>query len=69
MKTILFIVLLIVASVLVIHASRRIIEGIANLVVVFKSRRHIDLPVQRNGIVFNKKTGKLEADQTYVMTF
>ena len=69
MKTILFIVLLIVASVLAIHASRRIIEGIANLVVVFKRRRHTDLPVKRNGIVFNKKTGKLESDQTCVMPF
>ena len=69
MKTILFIVFLIVTSVFVIHASRRIIEGIANLVVIFKRRRHTDLPVQSNGIVFNKKTGKLEADQTCVMPF
>ena len=69
MKTILFIVLLIVANVFAIHTSRRIIDGIGNLVVVFKRRRHTDFPVQSNGIVFNKKTGKLEADQTYVMPF
>ena len=55
MKTILFIILLIAASVIVIYAARKIIEGVANLAIVLKKRKRPDLPVQRNGIVFNKK--------------
>ena len=66
MKTVLFIILLIAASVIVIYAARKVIEGVANLVIVLNRRKRPDLPVQRNGIVFNKKTGKLEADQTCI---
>lgn len=69
MKTVILIVVLIAASVVAIHAARKIIEGIANLAIVVKKRKHPDLPVQRNGIVFNKKSGKLEADQTCILPF
>jgi len=37
-----------------------------NIMAYNKSRRQPDLRNQKQGIVFNKKTGKLEADQSFI---
>lgn len=69
MKIIIYILILIVVSVVFILAARKLIECIVNLIIVFKKGKHPDLPMQRHGIVFNKKSGKLEADQTCILPF
>ena len=46
-----------------------LVEAIINLNVIKHEKQMPDLAKQRNGIVYNKKTKKLEADQSLILPF
>ena len=50
-------------------AAKKLIEGIINLSVILKKGNRFDVSKQKNGIVYNKKEKKLEADQSMILPF
>ncbi len=48
---------------------KKIVEGVFNLNVVLRKNNSHDISKQRNGIVLNTKTKKLEADQSLILPF
>lgn len=50
-------------------AAKKLIEGIINLSVLLKKGNRFDVSRQKNGIVYNKKEKKLEADQSMILPF
>ena len=69
MKTLLIIASLIILCVLAIYFFRKLMESLVNLYILSKKKNSHDLTKQRNGIVLNKKTKKLEADQSLILPF
>lgn len=51
------------------YLIKELVEAIINLKVINREKQMPDLAKQRNGIVYNKKTHKLEADQSMILPY
>lgn len=51
------------------YLIKKLIETIINLIIIGQESKRPDLAKQRNGIVYNTKTKKLEADQSLILPF
>lgn len=69
MKTVLFLFALVVGTSVAIFAVTRIIRIIINLVVYLRSKRRMDYHIRSCNVVFNRKTGKIEPDNSIVLPF
>ena len=69
MKTVLFLVVLVVGTSVAIFAVSRIIRIIINLVVYLRSKRSMDYHIRSCNVIFNRKTGKIEPDNSIVLPF
>ncbi len=56
-------------GILAMFLIKKLVEGVFNLKIVFKKDNLRDISKQRNGIVINTKTKKLEADQSLILPF
>lgn len=56
-------------GILAMFLIKKLVEGVFNLKFVFKKDNLRDISKQRNGIVINTKTKKLEADQSLILPF
>ena len=59
---------IIALSVAIMFLSKKIIEGVLNVKALNEKNFH-DVTRQKHGIVYNKKTQKLEADQSLILPF
>ncbi len=69
MKLITTCITLVLLTVVAMLCVKKIVECILNIKVLNKKENHYDVAKQRNGIVYNKKTKKLEADQSIILPF
>lgn len=58
-----------VLTIVAVLCYNKIIKCIAKLNIKSKKEYRYDIAKQRNGIVYNKKTKKLEADQSIILPF
>lgn len=63
------IIALIVGTLFIMFFLKKIVESICNLSVLLRKKNYYDVTKQRHGIVINKKTKKLEADQSLILPF
>lgn len=56
-------------SILAMFLIKKLVEGVFNLKVVFRKDHSRDISKQKNGIVLNTETKKLEADQSLILPF
>ena len=63
------IVALVVGTILIMFFLKKIVESVCNLSVLLRKKNYYDVTKQRHGIVINKKTKKLEADQSLILPF
>lgn len=69
MGILLKVVAIVLLSILVMFLIKKLVEGVFNLNVVLRKDNSRDASKQRNGIVLNTKTKKLEADQSLILPF
>lgn len=69
MSIFLKVVAVVLLSILAMFLIKKLVEGVFNLKVVLKKDNPRDISKQRNGIVLNTKTKKLEADQSLTLPF
>lgn len=69
MSTILNILFLVVAGVMLVFLIKKAIFIIYNIAELNDKRSCLDSSKQRHGIVFNKRTKQLEADQSVILPF
>ena len=60
---------IIVLCIAIVFFIRKFIESLFNLKVLLSKNNRNDVSKQRHGMVLNKKTGKLEADQSVILPF
>ena len=60
---------IIVASIAAMYFMKKFVESVINLSVSLKKRNYYDKRLQHQGIVFNKRTKKLEADNSLILPF
>lgn len=60
---------LVVTSIIIMYLIKKLVESIANLSILLRKRNYYDVSKQKDGIVYNKKTKKLEADQSLILPF
>lgn len=63
------VVAVVLLSILAMFLIKKLVEGVFNLNVVLRKDNSRDISKQRNGIVLNTKTKKLEADQSLILPF
>ena len=63
------IVALVVGTILIMFFLKKIVESVCNLSVLLRKKNYYDVTKQRHGIVINKKTKKLESDQSLILPF
>ena len=66
MTTCIALVLLTIVAMLCV---KKIVECLLNILISSKKENRYNVAKQRNGIVYNKKTQKLEADQSIILPF
>lgn len=54
---------------LLMYLIKKLVENIANLSILLRKKNYYDVSKQKHGIVYNKKTKKLEADQSLILPF
>lgn len=60
---------LVVTSIIIMYLIKKLVESIANLSILLRKGNYYDVSKQKDGIVYNKKTKKLEADQSLILPF
>lgn len=60
---------LIIGTILIIFFLKKIVESICNLSILLRKKNYYDVTKQRHGVVINKKTKKIEADQSLILPF
>ena len=60
---------ILVTSVIIMYLIRKLVESIINLSILLRKENHFDVTKQRKGIVLNKRTKKLEADNSLILPF
>ncbi len=60
---------LLLATIVALYAVKKIIRTILNLRALNQYRKSPDPINQRHGIVYNKETNKLEADQSPILPY
>jgi hypothetical protein len=63
------IIALVAGTILIMFFLKKIMESICNLIILLGKKNYYDVTKQRQGIVINKKTKKLEADQSIILPF
>ena len=66
MTTCIALVLLTIVAMLCV---KKIVECLLNILIFSKKENRYNVAKQRNGIVYNRKTQKLEADQSIILPF
>lgn len=60
---------IILLSIIAIYFAKVALRSIFNIVAMHADRKQHDRAKQKNGIVFNTKEGRLEADQSFMLPF
>lgn len=60
---------IIVLAIVGVFCLKRLFFAVLNLRALINYKKHPESINQRHGIVYNKKTGKLEADQSPILPF
>lgn len=61
--------MLVAAAILICFFIKKLTESIVNLSVLLKKENYYDGTLRHEGMVFNKKTKKLEADNSLILPF
>jgi hypothetical protein len=69
MKVILMCVSLILITIVASFCVKKIVESILNIQILSKKENYYNTARLQNGMVYNKKTKKLEADQSIILPF
>ena len=64
-----FTLMTIIAAVIIVWTLIKIVEKIFNIKALVYASRNPDVTKQKHGIVYNKKTKRLEADQSPITPF
>ena len=68
-KTITFTIITIVTAIILVFLFNAFIRRILNFFTYFKKPRFSEASEKEHGLIYNKKTGKLEADQSIITPF
>ena len=60
---------LVLLTIVAMICVKKIVEWLLNILIFSKKENRYNVAKQRNGIVYNKKTQKLEADQSIILPF
>jgi hypothetical protein len=60
---------IILLTIAIMFFTKKIVENIFNLNILLRRKNYYDVSNQKHGIVLNKKTKKLEADQSIILPF
>lgn len=63
------VLVIIITGMIAMFSIKKLIESLINLIVDLKNKNKYDNHRQREGMVLNKKTKKLEADQSLILPF
>ncbi|MDR2498004.1 MAG: hypothetical protein LBD28_01005 [Tannerellaceae bacterium] len=69
MALVIMILIAIVLFATIAWALIKVVEKVYNIIVIISASRNPDVTKQKHGIVYNKKTKKLEADQSPITPF
>ena len=69
MKLITTCIALVLLTIVAMLCVKKIVECLLNILIFRKKENRYNVAKQRNGIVYNKKTQKLEADQSIILPF
>lgn len=69
MEKLVILVLLAIPTIALIFFTRLALRSYYNYTASRKQRRSFDRTKTRHGMVFNTKTGKMEADQSFILPF
>lgn len=69
MSIIMKLLAIIILTIAIMFFTKKIVESIFNLKMSLRRKNYYDVSNQRHGIVLNKKTKKLEADQSLILPF
>ena len=56
-------------TIVIMFFIRKLVESVFNLTFMLRKKNLYDVSNQRHGIVLNKETKKLEADQSIILPF
>jgi len=56
-------------TIVIMFFIRKLVESVFNLTFMLRKKNSYDVSNQRHGIVLNKETKKLEADQSIILPF
>lgn len=62
-------IVLVLLTIVAMLCVKKIVECLLNILIFNKKENRYNVAKQRNGIVYNKKTQKLEADQSIILPF
>lgn len=60
---------IIILTIAIMFFTKKFVESIFNLIFILKKKNWYDVSNQRHGIVLNKETKKLEADNSIILPF
>ena len=63
------IIVMFIAAIITMYFIRKIIECLLNLSVLFNKKNYYDGTLRHESMVINKRTKKLEADQSLILPF
>jgi flagellar biogenesis protein FliO len=69
MSIVVKIIAVIALGVFAMYLLRRLAENIVKLNISLRKNNMYDVSKQKHSIVYNKRTGKLEADQSLILPF
>ena len=69
MMTILKLTAILILGLVLVFLLKKLTQCLINLVVLYKKENYLDISKQRDGIVYNTTTKKLEADQSIILPF
>ncbi len=69
MQIILSIIAIICAGVSTVIAINKLIKSLLRISILLQKENYHDVTKQKNGIVYNTKTKKIEADQSLIFPF
>lgn len=60
---------IVVVTFIIMFLIKKLVENIINLSILLRKENYYDTSKQRKGIVLNKKTKRLEADNSLILPF
>lgn len=60
---------IIILTIAIMFFTKKFVENILNLIFILNKKNRYDISNQKHGIVLNKETKKLEADNSIILPF